>query len=128
MRHVALALATAAIAGCAGIGHEQVEGWPRLQMVEHYVPHAQMRSRCARYVVRFGTDPRACAEFNFSAGRCDIWYSAELGPRPELIEHERLHCAGYDHPGEGAMKGMLAAWRSRQVFSAKLTPDKGSEQ
>jgi hypothetical protein len=123
MKHVALGLAAAALASCAGIGHEQVEGWPRLQVVEHYVAHAEMRGRCARYVARFGANPRACAEFNFSAARCDIWYSAELGPQPELIEHERLHCAGYDHPGEDAMKGMLAAWHSKQVFSARLTPD-----
>jgi hypothetical protein len=125
---VAAAAAGAAAAGCAGIGHEKVAGWPRLVVVEHYVPHAEMRSRCSRYVVRFGARPLACAQFDFAAGRCDIWYSAELGRRPDLIEHERLHCAGYDHPGEQAMKRMLAAWHRQQVFSARLTPDKGGEE
>jgi hypothetical protein len=116
-----------AAAGCASTGgqptHVKVAGWPALEVVEHYVAHAEMRKRCARFVVRFGANPLACAEFNFDAGRCDIWYSRELGPRPELIRHERLHCAGYDHLGDDAMEKMLAAWKRRQVFSARFSRD-----
>jgi hypothetical protein len=126
MRWAVLAIALL-VAGCASSGHEigdqKVAGWPRLRVYEHYVPHTEMQARCARYVVRYGARALACAEFDFTAGRCDIWYSADLGPRPELVRHERLHCAGYDHPGEQAMAKMLAAWQRRQSFAARLIAD-----
>jgi hypothetical protein len=132
MRFAVLAIAFAA-AGCASIGsetsgsetsHEKVAGWPVLRVYEHYVPHAVMEARCARYVARYGARALACAEFNLSEGRCDIWYSRDLGRRPDLIRHEWLHCAGYDHPGENAMAKMLAAWKRRQqTFSASFRPD-----
>jgi hypothetical protein len=98
-----------------------------LQIVEHVVPHDVMKRRCARYVARYGGDPLACAEFNFDEGRCDIWYSAGVGLRANLVRHERLHCAGYDHPGENAMARMLGAWKRGHVFSARLTPERASE-
>ena len=89
------------------------------------MPHLEMQARCARYVVRYGASALACAEFNFSEGRCDIWYSRDLGPQAELIRHERLHCAGYDHPGDDAMARMLERWQRRPVFSARLVGDSG---
>jgi hypothetical protein len=120
------AFAAAALAGCASSGlelsHEKVAGWPQLRIYEHYVSHAEMQTRCARYVARYGAQALACAEFNFSEGRCDIWYSRELGATPELVRHERLHCVGYDHRGEDAMAKMLAGWKERQRFSARLVP------
>jgi ssRNA-specific RNase YbeY (16S rRNA maturation enzyme) len=41
------------------------------------------------------------------------------------VQHERLHCAGYDHPGEYEMVRMLENWKRRQhqAFSARLTVD-----
>jgi hypothetical protein len=125
MRAAVLAIALGA-AGCAATGpqmsREKVAGWPQLRVFEHYVPHVEMQARCARYVARYGARALACAEFTFSEGRCDIWYSRELGLQPELIRHERLHCAGYDHAGDDAMAKMLAAWKERQRFSARLRP------
>jgi hypothetical protein len=130
MRCAVLAIAFAA-AGCAAPGsemrgsetsHEKVAGWPVLRVYEHYVPHAMMEARCARYVARYGARALACAEFNLSEGRCDIWYSRELGRRPDLVLHEWLHCAGYDHPGENAMAKTLAAWKARGV-KATSTPE-----
>jgi hypothetical protein len=130
MRSAVLAIvAAAALSGCASTApqtsHEKVAGWPVLRVFEHYVPHVEMQTRCARYVVRYGARPLACAEFNFSEGRCDIWYSRELGAQPDLVQHERLHCAGYDHPGEYEMVRMLENWKRRrhQAFSARLTVD-----
>lgn len=94
------------IAGCAMIGHEKVEGWPALEIVEHHVAHNVMRDRCAKYVGP-GAFPEACAEFDFAAALCDIWFSADFPPSQSIIEHERLHCRGYDHIGSSAMKAML---------------------
>ena len=100
-------LAAALLAGCnTMIDHEKVEDWPQLAVYEHYVPNLQMRDRCVKYTP-IGASPLACAEFNFVERRCDIWYSAEFPPSQAVIDHERMHCAGYDHVGEKTMRAIL---------------------
>jgi hypothetical protein len=94
------------LSACTIVGHEKVAGWPALQMVEHYVPHSEMRERCVQYT-GFGMSPEACAEFDLVRRRCDIWYSADFPPGPEIIEHERLHCQGYDHIGGTTLAQIL---------------------
>ena len=89
------------------IGHQKVEGWPELQVVEHRVPADEMLARCRKYA-GFGGLPLACAEFNLAARRCDIWLNQSFAPQP-LVEHERLHCAGYDHVGSTNMQRFLAS-------------------
>ena len=95
------------VSGCTMIGHERVAGWPELQIVEHYVPHAEMRERCAKYT-GFGMSPEACAEFDFASRRCLLWFSADFPPQPWIVEHERLHCQGYDHVGMSTLRELLA--------------------
>lgn len=99
--------------GCAVIGDEKVEGWPKLEIVEHYVAHNVMRDRCRMYV-GFGSAPEACAEFSFSAARCDIWFSADFPPASYVVAHERQHCLGFDHASSTSMKAMLAQHRGQQ--------------
>jgi hypothetical protein len=108
------------LAACTMIGHEKVAGWPALDIVEHYVPEADMRSRCAKYVA-FGMSPQACAEFDFAARRCDLWFSADFPPTAAMVEHERLHCRGYDHLGMGTMAGMLARHQGHPSASSGAT-------
>lgn len=117
LRKAAIVLASAALGACSTIGHERVEGWPTLEIVEHYVPHATMRDRCAKYV-GFGMSPIACAEFELVARRCHIWFSADFPPEPYVVEHERLHCQGYDHPGETTMREILARFNRQNPLSA----------
>jgi hypothetical protein len=69
-----------------------------------------MRERCEKYV-GFGMSPLACAEFNLPAKRCDIWFSADFPPTREIVRHERMHCAGYDHAGETTMQRILTRYR-----------------
>jgi hypothetical protein len=109
-----LVLLAALASACTVIGHEKVQGWPALEIVEHYVPHAQMRDRCARYVSAFAS-PEACAEFHFAERQCHIWYSADFPPSRALIEHERLHCRGYDHIGANSMQAMLERWQAAEA-------------
>jgi len=106
-------LFAAVAAACTVIGGERVEGWPALRIVEHRVPHQVMRDRCARYV-GFGYAPEACAEFDFEAKRCDIWYSADFPPQSFIVEHERQHCLGYEHAGEHHMRAVLRAYEAAQ--------------
>lgn len=99
------------------MGHERVAGWPQLEVVEHYVPHSVMRDRCARYVA-FGSSPEACAEFDLANRKCHIWFSADFPPQPFIVEHERLHCAGYDHQGSTNMAAYLKYWHASQGSAA----------
>jgi hypothetical protein len=112
-----LALLAMLLSACAVIGHERVEGWPQLDIVEHYVPEAQMRDRCGQYT-GFGTLPQACAEFDLSTRRCDIWFSADFPPNRDIVEHERLHCRGYDHIGASTMRSILARHQGENGLAA----------
>ena len=103
MRGLAAALCSISLVACTVVGHEKVGGWPQLELVEHHVSHSEMRSRCARYVAM----PVACAEFDLMNSVCHMWFSADFPPQRAVIEHERLHCLGYDHPGENTMRRLL---------------------
>lgn len=99
------------LAGCTIVGHEKVPDWPQLTVREHYVAHHVMRDKCVKYVP-FGMSPEACMEFNLHAGTCDIWYSADFPPGRGVIEHERLHCRGYDHIGGNVLSRAVSAWKN----------------
>ena len=104
-------LLTVFVSGCTVIGHEKIEGWPELAVTEHYVSHKEMRDRCGKYLGPFSS-PEACAEFNLDTKRCDIWFSADFPPAAFIVEHERLHCGGFDHVGETEMRDFLAKWKA----------------
>ncbi len=108
------------LSACTVVGHEKVQGWPKMEIVSHYVPNDELNERCARYV-GFGMLPEACAEFDFKANRCDIWFSADFLPTASMVEHERLHCQGYDHIGQSTMAEMLARYRGEDYASAGAT-------
>ena len=111
--------------GCAVIDqHEKVAGWPELRLVEHYVADAAMRQRCAKYVP-FGLFPEACAEFYFDRGECHVWYSKDFPPQPYVKEHERLHCEGYAHLGDGSMRDILARYNATRSAAAGGTAAPG---
>ena len=110
-------LLAALLSACTTIEHQRVEGWPKLEIVEHYVPHREMQDRCVRYV-GFGMAPEACAEFDLAARKCHIWYSSGSRPMGFIRRHERLHCAGYDHIGSTGMQRFLDQYTARQAASA----------
>ena len=111
------ALLAALAAGCSIVGHEKVAGWPQLEIVEHYVPMAQMRDRCAPYV-GFGMTPEACAEFDLANRKCHLWFNGDFPVQEFIVKHERLHCAGYDHVGSTNMARFLQQHTVRLGSSA----------
>ena len=119
---VLLAVFAPLLAGaCTVIGHQKVEGWPQLAVSEHYVPHWQMRDHCAKYAP-FGSSPEACAVFNLEARVCDLWFSADFPPPRSVVEHERMHCEGYDHIGETGMRDFLARYNASRALTPGATP------
>ena len=113
LRVAAAVLAGAIAGGCTTIGDKPVEGWPHLTVVEHHVPHKEMRDRCGKYLGPF-TSPEACAEFDLAALRCDIWLSADFPPPAFIVNHELKHCLGYDHEGEHELRDILAKYLDDQ--------------
>lgn len=109
---IALVVLTVWLGGCTVVGHKQVEGWPQLRVTEHRVPELALRDRCAQYV-GFGMSPQACAEFDLARGTCDIWLSADFPPTASMLEHERLHCKGFDHIGGDTLSNALRQWRGK---------------
>ena len=112
--HAAIAILFPLFLGaCTVIGHQKVEGWPQLKVVEHYVPHNEMRDRCVKYT-SWGMSPEACAEFNLVERRCDLWFSADFPPPTFFVKHERMHCEGFDHEGETNMRDFLARYLEQE--------------
>jgi hypothetical protein len=95
------------LAGCSSIDHVKVEGWPALEVVERYVPKAELHARCSEYVSTMWVAPVACAQFDFVNARCYVWYSADEPPSAATIAHERLHCQGYDHVGDTTLRDLM---------------------
>ena len=124
MRAALLAACAAGAAACTSIGDEKVAGWPELRVVEHYVPHAAMRERCARW----GMAPIACAEFDFAALECHLWFSNEYPPSRGVLLHERKHCEGYDHPDETNMADAWERWQRQQLSAAAAEPSGAASQ
>ena len=110
------ALALAVLLGaCTFVGHERVDDWPALKVSLHVVPMNVMRDRCAKYTPPL-MNPEACAEFDLRAGTCNIWIAD--GPNNTAqVEHELLHCVGYDHPGGGTLRKALDTYRATEKRS-----------
>ena len=107
LRLVAL---SAALSGCASIDtHQRVPGWPELKIVEHHVAAEEVLKRCQQFA-RFSV-PEGCTLFYFHRSEAHIYVRKDF-PAPWVLNHERLHAAGYDHRGSTAMQRMLETWRA----------------
>lgn len=101
MLKLPLIAASAGLVACSSIDRHTPPppDWPALTIHEHVVSWGEVWERCKPYTPP-GMWPLACAEFR--PPRCDIF--AVSWVLPSVWEHERLHCAGYDHPGSTAMR------------------------
>jgi hypothetical protein len=106
-----LAVLGAALAGCATIDtHQRVPGWPELKIVEYHVSADEVVERCQPYAPRFSV-PEACTLFYLQHGEAHIYVKKDF-PLQWVLNHERLHAAGYDHVGSTAMQRMLETWKA----------------
>jgi hypothetical protein len=103
----------AALTGCAAIDtHQRVPGWPELKIVEHHVAAEEVLERCQQFA-RFSV-PEGCTLFYFHRSEAHIYVRKDF-PASWVLNHERLHAAGYDHRGSTAMQRMLEAWKAAQA-------------
>jgi hypothetical protein len=112
-------LLLAAAAGCTTIdSHVRVEGWPELKVVEHEVAFGEMRKQCKPYSGPL-MSPLGCILFYLDAGEAHIYVARRLNFRT-VVAHERLHAAGYDHPGSTQMKDILEKWQAGKLALSQL--------
>ncbi|SRR5258708_3347236 len=121
--HVIFVLLLVVLALPSLVGHRRVDGWPEMRVVEHVVPTVKEMGDACAVEARPGCTVFACALFYFDSNECHIWVTDETPTHLGLLEHERLHCAGYDHwwtpPGCGgiSMEESLRAWKARGATS-----------
>ena len=94
------------LCSCTMVGHVKVEGWPMMTVVRHDVPNKVMRDVCGAYAPPF-SDPLACSIFDLKNQECHMYFSKDFPPIQSTIEHEELHCQGYDHIGSTYLQQLL---------------------
>lgn len=107
MRRTLLA-ATVLLAGCAttiDLSRRPPADWPQLEVVVQRVSEAEVKRICANENLLIGY---ACTAVYFDTRKCFIYLASS---DPEVLAHERLHCLGYDHPGESTMRNAWTRWR-----------------
>lgn len=69
------------------------EDWPLKEIVVTQFDPGTTPPLCAQYAGH----TRSCAVINFRTGVCYISLTTN---EPEVVEHERAHCRGFDHVGD----------------------------
>lgn len=91
-----LVVASLTLAGCTGMGVE--DDWdtapklPPLEPVYVEVPGPDLARACGNYPGKY---LHGCARRDYEMRACFIY--TRQNPPQWLLEHERKHCAGYDH-------------------------------
>lgn len=108
LRYALLAV-TFALSACASIDTHRVPpaDWPQLA-VRIVTQELRQVQRTCRNDFWPQNQVNACAIADFAHRTCYIYTWTDDAA---VLEHERAHCAGYDHPGES---GMRDAWTNHQ--------------
>jgi hypothetical protein len=69
------------------------DDWPVKDVQIQYLEPGTVPPMCAQYA----NHTNSCAVVNFRTGVCYIYLTTKS---PEVLEHERGHCNGYDHVGD----------------------------
>jgi hypothetical protein len=75
--------------------------WPELKVVVFDMSRAEVEKRCPPK--RPGWYTNGCAKVVWCAKTCEIYMSSMMTTGRnyfDVLEHERAHCRGYNHPGE----------------------------
>lgn len=89
--------------GCSTIDHTRPPSaeWPALKETV-VVSEDAVRAHCKAHWI-------ACAHVNLYKLTCII-YTPSLASW--IMDHERAHCRGYDHPGETTFRDHFEQWRA----------------
>lgn len=109
-------LIAALLSGCAitpmDWGRQPPDDWPALKVRIIEVPKGEVAGHCRSASYAFATVPRGCALVYFTRRECVIYVAEGY---PEVLEHERGHCLGYDHPGETNFRDAWTRYKARNL-------------
>ncbi len=88
--------------------------FPKLEIKVIKVTEDQLKERCKNIYYSPFTQPLACSLLYFSANSCLIYTATD---NPEIIEHEKGHCQGYDHPNDASIRGGWERWKAKNKGS-----------
>ena len=99
------------LAGCATTIDNHTpppSDWPTVAVVENQVSVGVLYQQCWKYVPEWmkwlGAIVEGCAEIDFKKNVCTIWVRGDGFANAAIMEHERLHCQGYDHIGDSILR------------------------
>jgi hypothetical protein len=85
--------------------------WPRLREESIYGTVEEVTEKCKSFSER-GGKMAGCAMVYLEQGVCVMYLSSR---DPELLAHERAHCRGFAHVGDGdKVHKDFGAWKARK--------------
>lgn len=112
-----------ALSACTAINVHQKppSDWPKLQVSIHKVGFWEMQKICGgSYLSGVLTQYMGCAWIYFDKGTCEVYYAADdKESAANVIEHEVMHCEGYDHIGSSTLKDGWEQWKADQRRAMK---------
>ena len=105
-------IATLMLSACSTIdAHTPApSGWPALRIVIVDDPYADKGIEVYCSPSNLFAYHMACAVPDFAQQTCFIYARSR---DKWLIDHEKLHCAGYDHPGGSSIRKIMNYWKSQ---------------
>jgi hypothetical protein len=87
--------------------------WPELRVIEQRASFLDLQRVCnpgtpLAISLLIGVI-QSCAWIYFDRGECVIWSTEDASP--EVLEHERAHCAGYDHIAGSTLAEGWTSWK-----------------
>ena len=114
------------LSGCTSIDYRAgpVLGLDRMSVEEHFIDAGTLYAACARCGHGGPDIALACTCIDFRTNHAVIWLAR--GAPQWMIEHERAHGLGYDHP-DGELHRRYAAWKSSLARSAARSGEPSHE-
>jgi len=112
-----------ALGACTAINVHQKppSDWPKLNVSIHKVGFRELQKICGgSYAIGLLTQYMGCAWIYFEKGTCEVYYAADdKDSATHVIEHEVMHCEGYDHIGSSALADGWGEWKASQRRAEK---------
>lgn len=106
------------ISGCTAINIHKAppHDWPKLEMTVTKLGFMELQSVCEASILmqRF-----ACANINFDTMTCKVYYFSDDEYGKLALEHEEMHCLGYDHIGSSELAGWWHNWKQQNRSALK---------
>jgi len=102
--------------GCTAINvhQEPPKDWPKLSVSIQKVGFWEMQTLCGGNPLMAALGLKnyfGCAWIRFDTNTCVVYYSSDDEHGKLVIEHELMHCEGYDHIGSSSLADGWEQWK-----------------